>query len=58
MESPKFRTIDPKILYFGTPRSTDQFAERGRKHQPCAYVFLLGFGLDPYAGAAGRNQDR
>jgi flavin reductase (DIM6/NTAB) family NADH-FMN oxidoreductase RutF len=48
-----FRTIEPKILYFGTPvalissRNEDGTTDLG------AHFFLLGFGLDRNARSAG-----
>src|SRR6266481_10058930 len=57
MSEPRFRAIEPKILYFGTPRGANQFAERRRRNEPGADIVILDAGVDDYAGIARRNKD-
>jgi len=57
MSEPRFRAIEPKILYFGTPVAFNRFAERRRRNEPGADIVILDAGVDDCAGIARRNED-
>jgi hypothetical protein len=52
MAEVEFRTIEPKILYFGTP-----VALISSLNEAGASIVILGVGMDVYVRTVGRDED-